>query len=365
MKYFSCYQLSANLFLVYCHCKCNCFRASTFFFNQSYVEMVKDKRSEVPALVGFYEAMEKTNIEKIIDEILAGLSEDSEDNEDFGVDSGADDAEERPWRPSHVNFGKSTMKKGHVEAMKGTYFNDVSIVRIGGENIVSLPKKNEVVVFRSFMKGGLRFSLHKMLVEVLKKFEIFLHQLTPEALIKVGIFIWAIKSQGLEPDVDWFCNIHELSYQTKATGKEQYHNNFGCYTFVYRSDIWYLVPTFRKKWSGSWMKQCFYMKNDLNERNGVKDVIQWSYRSSFGLKRPTILNSERSQACLATFNAMCNYINTRDLVQERTTFKVWPLAAEWEMSKDAKANANANKRSLVHLKYSYRYRNQFGEPDDD
>jgi hypothetical protein len=94
-------------------------------------------------------------------------------------------------------------------------------------------------------------------------------------------------------------------------------------------------------------------------------VIQWSYRSSFGLKRPTILNSERSQACLATFNAMCNYINTRDLVQERTTFKVWPLAAEWEMSKDAKANANANKRSLVHLKYPYRYRNQFGEPDDD
>jgi hypothetical protein len=72
-----------------------------------------------------------------------------------------------------------------------------------------------------------------MLVEILKKFEIFLHQLTPEALIKNGIFIWAIRSQGLEPDTDYFCNIHEFSYQTKATGKEQYHNNFGCYTFVY------------------------------------------------------------------------------------------------------------------------------------
>jgi hypothetical protein len=67
-----------------------------------------------------------------------------------------------------------------------------------------------------------------MLVEVLKKFEIFLHQLTPEALIKVGVFIWAIRSQGLEPYVDRFCNIHELSYQTKATGKEQYHNNSPC-----------------------------------------------------------------------------------------------------------------------------------------
>jgi hypothetical protein len=88
-----------------------------------------------------------------------------------------------------VVFGKSTVKKGHVEAMKGKYFRDVSIVRIGGQNTVPLPEKDEVVIFRSFMKAGLRFPLHKMLVEVLKKFKIFLHQLTPDTLIKVGIFI--------------------------------------------------------------------------------------------------------------------------------------------------------------------------------
>jgi hypothetical protein len=112
-----------------------------------------------------------------------------------------------------------------------------------------------VVVFRSFMKAGLRFPLHKMLVEVLKKFEIFLHQLRPEALIKVRIFIWLIRSQGMELDADCFSNLHELSYQTKATRKEQYHKNFGCYTFVYRSDVRYPVSTFGNKWLGSWMKQ--------------------------------------------------------------------------------------------------------------
>jgi hypothetical protein len=69
--------------------------------------------------------------------------------------------------------------------------------------------------------------MHKMLVEVLKRFEIYLHQLTSEALIKIGVFIWAMRSQGLESDADCFCNRHELSYHTKATGKEQYHNNFG------------------------------------------------------------------------------------------------------------------------------------------
>jgi hypothetical protein len=38
------------------------------------------------------------------------------------------------------------------------------------------------------MKARLRFPLHKMLVDVLKTFEIYLHQITPEALIKVGGF---------------------------------------------------------------------------------------------------------------------------------------------------------------------------------
>jgi hypothetical protein len=115
------------------------------------------------------------------------------------------------------------------------------------------------------------------------------------------------------------------------------------------------------------MKQWFYVKNDLSQRNDVKDMIQWPIRSSFGLKRPTIVNTEKSQACLAAFNAMCNYIGTRDLVQEHIAFKVWILTAEWEMPKDVGADTsqNAGKSSLVHLKYCYWYKNQFGEFDDD
>jgi hypothetical protein len=209
--------------------------------------MAKDKKIVDPTAVGFYEAMEKTNIKKIINEMMAGLSGDSSGSDSFDVESGNEDAEDRLWRPSHVVFGKSSVKQGHIEGMKGKYFLNISIVRAGGESIVPLPEADEVVVFKSFMKAGLHFPLHKMLVEVLKTFEIYLHQLTPEALIKVGVFIWAMMSQGLEPDARCFCNIHELSYETKATGKEQYHNNFGCYNFVPRSEASYLVPTFQKK----------------------------------------------------------------------------------------------------------------------
>jgi hypothetical protein len=287
------------------------------------IEMPEDKKTVDPTLAGFYEAMERTNVKKITNETLAGLSGDSSDNDNLDVKSDNEEIDDRPWRPSHVVFGKSTIKQGQIEAMKGKYFHDISIVRVGGENIIPLSEENEVVVFKSFLKAGFRFPLHKMLVEVLKTFEIYLHQLTPEALIKVGgFFIWAMRSQGMEPDAKCFYNIHELSYQTKATRKEQYHNNFGCYNFVPRSDARCPVPTFRKKWPGSWMKQWFYVKNDLSEMEDVEGTIQRPIWSRFGIRRPSIAIGNVVQACLMTFNTVCTYIGTRDLVQEHIAYKV-------------------------------------------
>jgi hypothetical protein len=70
-------------------------------------EMAEEKKGVDPALAGFYEAMERTYVEKITDEMLAGLSGDSSDSESFDIVSDNDDAEDRPWRPSHVVFWKT------------------------------------------------------------------------------------------------------------------------------------------------------------------------------------------------------------------------------------------------------------------
>jgi hypothetical protein len=89
--------------------------------------MAEEKKIAHPALAGFYEAMDKTNTKKISNEMLAGLSEDSDDSESFDLESGNEGAEDRPWRPSHTIFGKSTIKQSQVDAMKGRYFRDISI----------------------------------------------------------------------------------------------------------------------------------------------------------------------------------------------------------------------------------------------
>jgi hypothetical protein len=105
------------------------------------------------------------------------------------TESGGEDSEDRPWRPSHAVFGKSTIKQSHLDNMRGRYFRDMSIVRADVDRAVHAPEENEVVIYRSFFKVGLRFSLSRFVVEVLKTYQIFLHQITPEAVIRMGIFV--------------------------------------------------------------------------------------------------------------------------------------------------------------------------------
>jgi hypothetical protein len=133
--------------------------------------------------------------------------------------------------------------------------------------------ENEVVIYRSFFKAGLWFPLSKFIVEVLKIYQIFLHQITHEAIMTMGIFVWAVKSQGLEPSAKCFYSMHELLYETKATGKEQYHNNFGCYGFIARPNASHPVLMFQKRWPGASMEEWFYVKNDLKESEDIKEVI--------------------------------------------------------------------------------------------
>jgi hypothetical protein len=297
-------------------------------------KLFEEKKAMNPYIAGFIESMAKTNTEKVTKEILEGLSEDTGDSDSYDIESGGEDSEDQPWRPSHTIFGKSTIKQSHLDIMRGRYFRDMSIVRAGGDNKVPAPEENEVVIYRSFFKAGLRFPLSRFVVEVLKTYQIFLHQLTFEAILRMGIFVWEIKSQGIEPSTKCFCSMHELLYETKAMGKEQYHNNFGCYGFIARPSASHPVPTFRKRWPENWMEEWFYVKNDLTVREDIEEVIMRPIWSRFGLRKPKVEIDEAAEACQKAFGIVCFFIGIRDLIQEHIAFRVWPLAESWEMPKD-------------------------------
>lgn len=64
--------------------------------------MAEEGKSDELALIVYYDAAERANVEKISEEIVDGLSDDSDDNEDFDFEEDVDDAEYRPLKPSHV-----------------------------------------------------------------------------------------------------------------------------------------------------------------------------------------------------------------------------------------------------------------------
>jgi hypothetical protein len=101
--------------------------------------------------------------------------------------------------------------------MLGYFGEDESkLIRFAGEEVILEPKEDEVVVFKSFFRAGLRFPLYDIIGEVLKRFEIYLHQVTPNVIVRLSVYIWAQRSQGKSANVEGFYRVHELHYQTKA-----------------------------------------------------------------------------------------------------------------------------------------------------
>jgi hypothetical protein len=111
------------------------------------------------------------------------------------------------------------------------------------------------------------------------------------------------------------------------------------------------------------MEEWFYVKNDLKAREDIKEVIMCSIWSRFGLRRPKIEIDETVETCQRAFNTICSFIGTRDLIQEHIVFRVWPLVDSWEMSKET--TTDSSEGGLVHLKYTFRFREKFDEPNDD
>jgi hypothetical protein len=136
------------------------------------------------------------------------------EGEQIATEDGSDDEAVEDYnilslsKPSHIEFGKSTVTTDDMVIMKKLgYFGEAEskLVHFAGEEVILEPKEDEVVVFKSFFRAGLRFPLHEMIGEVLKNFEIYLHQLTPNAVVRLSVYIWALRSHGMSANAEGFC----------------------------------------------------------------------------------------------------------------------------------------------------------------
>jgi hypothetical protein len=150
-----------------------------------------------------------------------------------------------------------------------------------------------------------------MIGEVLKKFEIYLHQLTANAIVRLSVYIWALRSQGRSANAKGFCRVHELHYKTKARA-DGLHKNFGCYNFAYRKDTKAPVIGYRTKWPTGWTSEWFYVKSNVKKMEKLMTMVMSPLRLSFGMTRP-LFNMQLGSPCQLAkveFRVMTEHIST-------------------------------------------------------
>jgi hypothetical protein len=269
-------------------------------------------------------------------------------NDDAIAEASSDDVEDdgilSPSKPSFIEFGKSTVKAEDLVLMnKLGYFgkNDDELVWLAGDEIVLEPRNDEVVVFKSFFRAGLRFPLYEMISEVLKKFEIYLNQLTQNAIVRLSMYIWALRSQGKSAKAEGFCRVHELHYQTKARA-DGLHKNFESYNFAYQKDTKAPVIGYRTKWPTGWTNEWFYVKADEKKREKLMSMVMSPLKLSFGMTRP-LCNMQLGSPCQLAeveFRVVAEHISTRDLMQKYLANKTFPTSGGWGMPEKKEEGKN-------------------------
>jgi hypothetical protein len=233
---------------------------------RSTARVMRDKEeAEAAETAPIFEVMRQSGLfvtEGASDECAPATEAEKADIEEGDAEEEIDYNIIMPSKPSHWVFGKSTVSKSDMLMMiKLGYFREAEkrLIRFGGEETTPKPENDEMVVFRSFFKVGLWFPLHEMIGDVLEDFELYLHQLTPNAIVRLSVFTWALRSQGVDPLAEALCRVHELHYQTKAR-EDGLYENFGCYKFAYRKDMKTSVISYRTKWPTGWKNEWFMLR---------------------------------------------------------------------------------------------------------
>jgi hypothetical protein len=99
-----------------------------------------------------------------------------------------------------VDFGASRMSSVLVQDMQRLGYFGGGVARVSGAEEVLEPE-GELVVFEAFFAAGLRLPAHRFVGEVLRRFNVQVHQLTPNAVVALSKYVWATTSYGGQPSM--------------------------------------------------------------------------------------------------------------------------------------------------------------------
>jgi hypothetical protein len=182
-----------------------------------------------------------------------------------------------------------------------------------------------LVVFKAFFVAGLRLPAHRFVAEVLRRFEVQVHQLTPNSVVALAKYVWATTSYGGQPSVEVFAKHYCLHWQKRKVGNKI--AQFGSCTFTPKTgktskEVVELVPCARNKW-GNWWEFWFYViEGTVEDHPGLPVAVMCSHYYAAYPQFEVAEEDENEGAlrCAARMSSGC------DLVEEFVGYGVWPLS---------------------------------------
>ncbi|RLM79806.1 putative retrotransposon protein [Panicum miliaceum] len=152
------------------------------------------------------------------------------------VDASPSDLMGREKLEVTLRFGSSLVSERRIQFYVDKGYFEAGVCRPLGNEDVPNPLEGETFVFRDFFTAGLHFSLDLAVLEILARFNAKMNHLTPNAIIQLSKFFWAIKTFKAPVSPDAFCRFYELHPQGRKISfdgeDEIYHAQSACCTFV-------------------------------------------------------------------------------------------------------------------------------------
>ena len=165
--------------------------------------------------------------------------------------------------PPTLIFGQSWATQELVESYEEKGYFGPGVCSVPEDEITPDPRNGECMVFRDFFAAGLRFPLDPAFPKILARFGLRMHHLTPNAIVQLSKFFWAVKTIEGPVNVDAFCRLYEMHPQTRKVSFDEdlqvFSAQSGCCSFHPRRtnrtqgiDKMELSYCQKNKWEDDW-----------------------------------------------------------------------------------------------------------------
>jgi hypothetical protein len=137
------------------------------------------------------------------------------------------------YPPAFV-FGESKVTTDLIKEYETTGFFPVGEACAPSDEQVPTPEANEVVVFWYFFTCGLRFPCDPILLSILERFSVKIHQLAPNSFLEPSKFFWIMKTFKCMFGAYIFARLFELVIEKdilKLDDGQYYEAHYACCTF--------------------------------------------------------------------------------------------------------------------------------------